>query len=137
MQHVAWLREPLLGDMPAARVLQHASTVLGLVALGVWAGRRVAAWRAAGGRLHVDRARAAVVAVLVVAGLAGALVGAAGSADAGAEVALSSAATRGGAALAVAGLAAAGVWWALRLRPVAVPADERTPVTAASSAPAP
>lgn len=138
VQHIAWLREPLLGDMPAARVLQHASTVLGLVALGVWAGRRVAAWRAAGGRLPVDRVRAAVVAALVVAGLAGALVGAAGSAGAGAEAALSSAATRGGAAFVVAGLVAAAAWWALRLRPVAEPrADERTAATGAPSTPAP
>lgn len=115
VQHVAWLREPLVGDVPAARVLQHASTVVGLLALAVWAVRTAVAWRARGGRLVLGRWRAVVLTVLGAAGVAGAVVGLVGAAGSGAEGALSAAAKTGGTTLAAAGLAAAALWWLGRL----------------------
>ncbi|WP_282944147.1 DUF4184 family protein [Cellulomonas endometrii] len=132
VQKMAWLREPLVGDVTAARVLQHVSTAVGLLALAVWGARRVGAWHAGGGRLVLDRARLLTVLVLGGAGVAGAVVGAAGSAGAGLEVALSSAAKDGGTACAVVALAGAGVWWLRRLsRPlgarVAITGDDDGP----------
>ncbi|MGW6130864.1 DUF4184 family protein [Cellulomonas sp. NPDC055163] len=115
VQHIAWLREPLVGDVPAARVLQHASTAVGLLVLAVWAVRSAVAWRARGGRLVLGRWRTAVLALLGVAGIAGAVVGLVGAAGSGAEGTLSAVAKTGGTAFAAAGLAAAALWWLGRL----------------------
>jgi hypothetical protein len=125
VQHVAWLREPLIGSTPAARVLQHLSTVAGLLVLASWAVRAVAAWRRAGGRLPLDRFRVAAVLVLFAAAAAGAVLGGTGSAGAGLEAALSAAAKGGGAVLAAAGLVAAAAWWSSRARTVVAPAARR------------
>jgi len=115
VQRVAWLREPLVGEVPAARVLQHVSTAAGLLVLALWAGRRVAAWRRAGGRLVLGRGRTAAVGAVALAGVAGAAVGAMGAAGSGVEGVLSAAAKDGGAAFALAGLVAAAAWWLRRL----------------------
>lgn len=114
VQHVAWLREPLVGEVPAARVLQHASTAAGLLVLAVWAGRRVLRWRRAGGRLVLGRGRAVAVGVVVLAGVAGAVAGALGAAGSGVEGVLSAAAKDGGTASALAGLVAVAAWWLRR-----------------------
>lgn len=111
VRHVAWLREPLVGAVPAARVLQHVSTAVGLLVLALWAGRRVVAWHAAGGRPVRTRGRVAAVGVVVLAGVVGAVVGALGPTGSGAEVLLSAAAKAGGTASAVAGLLVATAWW--------------------------
>lgn len=65
VERVALLREPVVAGLDVARVLQHASTVVGAVVLVVWGVRRLAAWRAAGGRLGVNRGRAVVLGLLV------------------------------------------------------------------------
>lgn len=116
VQRVAWLREPLIGTMPAARVLQHLSTGIGLLVLVVWAVRAVVAWRRSGGRLSMDRSRVAAALVLISAGAAAAVVGGAAAADDGLEAVMSSAAKDGGAAFALAGLVAAVIWWLSRAR---------------------
>lgn len=121
VQHVPWLREPLVGDVPAGRVLQHLSTAVGLLVLAVWAARAVVAWRRRGGRLPVDRSRVAVAAALIAAGAAGAVAGAAGAGGSGLEAVLSGAAKVGGAAFAAAVLVGAVLWWGSRARTVAVP----------------
>ncbi|MEV0270815.1 DUF4184 family protein [Hamadaea sp. NPDC050747] len=67
-----WLARPVLG-MPLFHLLQYASTVLGLLALAVWAGwrlRRSIPHRPAGLRLS-SRTRVATGALLVAATLAG------------------------------------------------------------------
>lgn len=116
VQRVAWLREPLMGTMPAARVLQHLSTAIGLLVLAVCAVRAVAAWRRSGGRPSMDRSRVAAALVLVSAGAAAAVVGGAAAADDGLEAVMSLAAKDGGAAFALAGLVAAVIWWLSRAR---------------------
>jgi hypothetical protein len=115
VQHVAWLREPVVGQAPVARVVQHVSTAVGLLVLAGWAWRRIITWRAAGGRPAVDRRRAVTITALVVAACAGAVVGLVGSAGAGLEATLSAAAKGGGAALAAAVLTGAAVWWPWQL----------------------
>jgi len=112
VQHVAWLRAPLVGDVPAARVLQHASTALGLAVLGVRAVRGVRAWRAGGGRVALDGRRVAVVAAVATVGVVGAVAGTGGVT--GPEALLSAAAKSGGTACAAAGLLAAVLWWLAR-----------------------
>ncbi|NCT92738.1 DUF4184 family protein [Cellulomonas sp. APG4] len=57
---VALLREPVGAGLDVARLLQHVSTVAGAVVLVVWAVRRLAAWRSAGGRLGVTPVRVVV-----------------------------------------------------------------------------
>ncbi|WP_203666980.1 DUF4184 family protein [Cellulomonas pakistanensis] len=121
VRHVAWFREPLVGDVPAGRVLQHLSTAIGLLVLAVWAGRAIRAWRRDGVRVLLDRSRVAVVIALVVVGLAGAAIGASGAAGSGLEAALSGAAKVGGAASAAAVLVAAALWWSIRARMVVLP----------------
>ncbi|MFF1529141.1 DUF4184 family protein [Cellulomonas sp. NPDC058312] len=116
VQHVAWFREPLVGDVPAGRVLQHLSTAAGLLVLVVWAARAVRAWHRGGGRLALDRSRVAVVVALVVAGATGAVLGGSGSAGSGLEATLSGAAKVGLAAFAAAVLVAASLWWSTRGR---------------------
>lgn len=110
VQHVAWLREPLVGDVTAGRVLQHVSTVVGLVVLVVWAVRRTARWYAAGGR-PAPRG-VVVVGALALIGAGAGIVAAVGAHDpgAGVEHALAAAAKGGGAAVAVAVLLGAVAW---------------------------
>ncbi|WP_448629441.1 DUF4184 family protein [Cellulomonas soli] len=115
VQHVAWLREPLVGSVPAARVLQHVSTAAGLVVLAVWGLRAATAWRRSGGRLALDRGRIVVAVGLVAAGAMGAVVGAAGSGDTGIEARLSAAAKDGGTVFLAAVVLAAALWWIVRL----------------------
>lgn len=110
VQHVAWLREPLVGDVPAGRVLQHVSTAVGLGVLAVWAARRAARWHAAGGR---PAPRGVVVAgALGLIGAGAGTLAAVGAHDpgAGVEHALAAAATGGGAVVAAAVLLGAVVW---------------------------
>lgn len=114
VERVAWLGEPLVGDVPAARVLQHVSTAAGLLVLASWAGRRVVAWRAAGGRPATTRRGAVTAAVVVLAGLAGAVAGGLGASGSGVEAVLSAAAKGGGTAFAVASVVAAAAWWLRR-----------------------
>lgn len=125
VQHVSWLREPLVGDVPAGRVLQHLSTAAGLLVLAVWAARSVRAWRSGGGRLRLDRARIAVVTALVVTGAAGAVLGGTGKAGSGLEGVLSGSAKAGLAACAAAVLVAAALWWLLRAWTVVTPRSPR------------
>ncbi|NYD86867.1 DUF4184 family protein [Cellulomonas oligotrophica] len=127
VQHVAWLREPLVGDVPAGRVLQHVSTVVGLVVLAAWAARRTATWHAAGGR---PASRGVVVAgalALIGAGAGTVAAVAAHDPGAGVEHALAAAAKGGGAAVAVAVLLGAVAWHvhraATRATARPVPAD--------------
>jgi len=115
VQRVTWLREPLVSGVPAARVLQHLSTAAGLFVLTLWAGRRVVAWRRAGGRPVLGRPQVAAVGAVAVAGIAGAVVGALGATGSGVEAVLSAAAKDGGTASALAGLVAAAAWWLARL----------------------
>lgn len=116
VERVAWLGEPLVGDVSAARVLQHVSTAAGLLVLALWAGRGIVAWRAAGGRLAATRRGAAVAAgAVVLAGTAGAFAGALGATGSGVEAVLSEAAKDGGTAFALVGLVAAGAWWLSRV----------------------
>ncbi|WP_419183559.1 DUF4184 family protein [Serinibacter arcticus] len=117
VQHVAWLREPLLGDLTAARVLQHASTVLGLAALAAWGLAGVRRWIASG-TWRVGRRRALLVAALAAAGVVGAVVGVVTllgeSASPGLESVLSAAAKTGGTTAVAAVLLYAAVWWVIR-----------------------
>lgn len=115
VQHVAWLREPLVGDVPAARVLQHTSTAVGLLALAAWAVRAVVAWRRRGGRLVLGPHRVAVLVAISGTGVAGAAIGTTRSTGSGAEAALADAAKTGGTTLAAAGLVVAALWWGGRL----------------------
>lgn len=115
VQHVAWLREPVVGGVSGGRLLQHLSTALGLAVLAWWAGRRLAARHAAGWRVVVDRRRVLVAVGLLVAAVAGAVAGVLRADGAGPEALLSGAAKVGGTALAGAGLLAAGLWWVVRL----------------------
>lgn len=110
VQHVAWLREPLVGEVPAGRVLQHVSTVVGLVVLVVWAVRRAARWYAAGGR-PAPRG-VVVVGALALIGAGAGIVAAVGAHDpgAGVEHALAAAAKGGGAVVAGAVLLGAVAW---------------------------
>ncbi|NTW40123.1 MAG: DUF4184 family protein, partial [Cellulomonadaceae bacterium] len=119
VQHVAWLREPLIGAVPAGRVLQHLSTAAGLAVLTVWAARAWAVWRRDGGRLRLDRRRLAVAGALLVLGILGAVVGSAGVRGAGWEASLSAAAKDGGTVVVAAGMLAAATWWVARLVPSA------------------
>lgn len=120
---VALLREPVVAGLDVARVLQHVSTAVGGLVLVVWGVRRLAAWRAAGGRLGVTRGRAAVLGVLVVAAVSAAWVatGPALADGAGPEALLADAVKAGGAATVAAMLGYALLWHAtaaLRARPV-------------------
>lgn len=74
VERVGALREPAFAGMDVARVLQHVSTVVGLVVLTVWAARAFARWRQRGGRVEVSRTSAAVLVGVVVLGLAAAAV---------------------------------------------------------------
>jgi hypothetical protein len=125
VQHVAWLREPLVGSVPAARVIQHLSTAVGLLVLAGWAARTVTAWWRGGGRPSLDRRRVVVALVLVSAGAAGAVLGGADAAGAGLEAVLSAAAKDGGTALVLAGLVIAALWWSVRARTAAGAAERR------------
>lgn len=125
VRNVSWFREPLVGDVPAGRVLQHLSTVVGLLVLAVWAARAVTAWHRGGGRLRLDRARIAVVTALVVTGVIGAVLGGTAEAGSGPEGVLSGAAKAGLAASAAAVLVAAALWWLLRARTVVTPRSPR------------
>ncbi|WP_158609633.1 DUF4184 family protein [Cellulomonas triticagri] len=107
VQHVAWLREPLVGSVTAGRVLQHTSTAVGLGALAVVAVRALRRHRT---RLAVDRGRVAVLVGLAVAAAVGATVAVAGTDAPGVEVALAAAAKGGGTALVTAVLVAAGAY---------------------------
>ncbi len=72
VERVDALREPAFAGMDVARVLQHVSTVVGLVVLAVWAARAFARWRQRGGRVEVSRAGVVVLAGVAVLGLAAA-----------------------------------------------------------------
>ncbi|MCR6649790.1 MAG: DUF4184 family protein [Cellulomonas sp.] len=72
VERVDALREPAFAGMDVARVLQHVSTVVGLVVLAVWATRAFARWRQRGGRVEVSRTSAAVLVGVAVLGLAAA-----------------------------------------------------------------
>ncbi|WP_431836811.1 DUF4184 family protein [Cellulomonas sp. Y8] len=111
VQRVAWLREPLVSGVPAARVLQHLSTAAGLLVLALWAGRRLLAWRRAGGRPVLGRLQVVGVGAVVTAGTAGAVVGALGATGSGAEAVLSAAAKDGGTAFFLVGLVVSAAWW--------------------------
>lgn len=69
VERVDALREPAFAGMDVARVLQHASTVVGLLVVAAWAVRWAARWRERGGRLEVSTTSAAVIAGVVVLGL--------------------------------------------------------------------
>lgn len=116
VRNVAWLREPLIGGLSAGRVLQHVSTVGGLLVLAVWGARRVAARRARGERLVLDRTRWIVVASLVAIGALGALAALGESHDGGVEAVLAAAAKGGGTAFGAAVLTAAVLHRAMRRR---------------------
>lgn len=111
VQRVAWLREPLVSGVPAARVLQHLSTAAGLLVLALWAGRRLLAWRRAGGRPVLGRLQVVGVGAVVAAGTAGAVVGALGATGSGAEAVLSAAAKDGGTAFVLIGFVVSAAWW--------------------------
>ncbi|MBW0252872.1 DUF4184 family protein [Cellulomonas sp. PS-H5] len=111
VQRVAWLREPLVSGVTAARVLQHLSTAAGLLVLALWAGRRLLAWRRAGGRPALGRLQVVGVGAVVAAGIGGVVVGVLGATGSGVEAVLSAAAKDGGTALVLAVLVAAAAWW--------------------------
>jgi len=70
VERVDALREPGFAGMDVARVLQHASTVVGLVVVAVWAARWFARWRGRGGRVEVTGTSGAVIGGIGVLGLA-------------------------------------------------------------------
>jgi hypothetical protein len=107
-------REPEAMGWDGSRVLQHASTALGLGVLGVWSWRRFAAWRGDGGRLRLTSGRAAVVAgiVALVVGVTVAAAVRAGQDElAGVEGVLTAVAKAAGSTFAAAVLVYAVAWW--------------------------
>ncbi|GAB3116307.1 hypothetical protein GCM10027160_25050 [Streptomyces calidiresistens] len=154
--HVDFMLSPVAGDLTVARLLQHVSTVGGLIAIAVYSIRRVRRARRtrdlpAG---VPDRAalspgaRTAARAALLVAALGGAAAGlrapevyragASGWAAVQpvAEGVLSDAAKNGGGALTAALLLYAGAWWVRRaLRRTPSPEPGRPPVLPAPGGP--
>ncbi|GEA81355.1 DUF4184 family protein [Cellulomonas uda] len=115
VESVDALRRPAFAGMDVARVLQHLSTVVGLVVLAVWLGRWAARWRGRGGRLEVTGTSAAVLGGLVVLGLtaAGVALAASIAQREPVEATLARLVTTSGAAVAAAVVAYAAVWWAV------------------------
>ncbi|GAA3599144.1 DUF4184 family protein [Agrococcus terreus] len=117
VQAVPVLQAPTgIGDLSWARLLQHASTALGLVAIAWWLHARRSRLPL---RAHPDEARRAAVAVvaLVVVAAVGAGLGALPvAADGGGrlELLLSSAAKGAGLAVLIAAVTAVAAWWAAR-----------------------
>ncbi len=116
VEHLVPLREAATAGWDGSRVLQHASTGLGLVVLAVWLWRRFAAWRGHGGRLGLTRGRVAILAgivALVAAAAVAAAVHAGQDEVAGVEGVLTAAVKAAGSALAAGVLVHAVVWWCL------------------------
>jgi hypothetical protein len=116
VENVSALREPLIGSLSAARVLQHVSTALGLLVIAyvVWRRRaQLIPERGAAARARLAWALAGAAA----AGLAGAAVMTAlrWERETTAEHVLSSAAVGAGLGVAVAVALAVAAWWLIHL----------------------
>lgn len=122
VQRVALLQAPALGGMSVARVLQHASTVLGLAVLVWWVARTAARWRAGGGRLVVTSGGRVVLAGIgLVVAVAAAVSARPGLADGvPLENLLTDVVTGAGAAAAIAWIAYAVVWHVIARRAAGV-----------------
>lgn len=112
------LREPVVADLSWVRLIQHLSTVVGLVVLAValWRRREVLADQPPAGRRRAYRTVAGLVAFGVVAGLAFVLATVDLSTVTGGrdkvETVLARAAMGGGAAVGLLVAAAVAAWWA-------------------------
>lgn len=114
--HVPVLADPLLGSMTGARVLQHLSSVVGLVLIGVALWRRRYRLVAPRGSTLRRGQLGALAAASAAAVLGAALVVASRSAQGvSVELLLGGAAIGAGLGVALVGLAAAACWWVFHL----------------------
>lgn len=113
VERVGVLREPAFAGMDVARVLQHVSTVVGLVVLAAWALRWVTRWRERGGRLEVTGTSGAVIGGVGVLGLTavGVALAASIAEREPVEAMLARLVTTSGAVVAVAVALYAVAWW--------------------------
>ncbi|MCL3861187.1 DUF4184 family protein [Actinotalea sp. K2] len=111
VENLALLQTEVAG-VTTARILQDLSTLVGGAILVVWGWRRLAAWRARGGRLGVTRSRAGVIAGVVAVGLLVGALGVRGGVVDGAplDALLVELVTAGGAATAAGVLVYAAAW---------------------------
>lgn len=122
VQHLEPLQRPAAAGQTWVRVLQHLSTVLGLLALAAWSWRRRSHWLARRGTAPARRQRLALAAAAVAAAV-GAVLATARWWDGPrrwfttgqfVEVVVSDAAKGAGVALVVLAAAAVATWWVRR-----------------------